>query len=149
MDLWPLRNQKCGLTDNLTVPDMHRECGHEQFARRLRHCIGLCAGPVRNREIAMLSLNVVPREERPLTDQIVMGVKRQIDDRQLRPGDSGCRRSAISRKPTVSADSPSSKLMIGSSRWVVYNRAEAPASMLQRRGPRRTFRARPDGAPAQ
>ena len=37
----------------------------------------------------MLSLNVVPREERPLTDQIVMGVKRQIDDRQLRPGISG------------------------------------------------------------
>jgi DNA-binding transcriptional MocR family regulator len=34
----------------------------------------------------MLSLNVVPREDRPLTDQIVMGVKRQIDDRQLRPG---------------------------------------------------------------
>jgi DNA-binding transcriptional regulator YhcF (GntR family) len=34
----------------------------------------------------MLSLNVVPREDRSLTDQIVMGVKRQIDDRQLRPG---------------------------------------------------------------
>ena len=34
----------------------------------------------------MLSLNVIPREDRPLTDQIVMGVKRQIDDRQLRPG---------------------------------------------------------------
>src|SRR5580704_9362372 len=34
----------------------------------------------------MLSLNVVPREDRPLTDQIVMGVKRQIDDRHLRPG---------------------------------------------------------------
>ncbi len=34
----------------------------------------------------MLSLNVAPREDRPLTDQIVMGVKRQIDDRQLRPG---------------------------------------------------------------
>jgi hypothetical protein len=33
----------------------------------------------------MLSLNVVPREDRPLTDQIVIGVKRQIDDRQLRP----------------------------------------------------------------
>src|SRR5580692_3012832 len=36
--------------------------------------------------IVMLSLNVVPREDRPLTDQIVMGVKRQIDDRRLRPG---------------------------------------------------------------
>src|ERR1700733_5745007 len=36
--------------------------------------------------IVMLSLNVAPREDRPLTDQIVMGVKRQIDDRQLRPG---------------------------------------------------------------
>src|ERR1700722_20811538 len=36
--------------------------------------------------IVMLSLNVVRRENRPLTDQIVMGAKRQIDDRQLRPG---------------------------------------------------------------
>ena len=36
--------------------------------------------------IVMLSLNVVPREDRPLTDQICTGVKRQIDDRQLRPG---------------------------------------------------------------
>jgi hypothetical protein len=27
----------------------------------------------------------LPREDRPLTNQIVMGVKRQIDDRQLRP----------------------------------------------------------------
>src|SRR6202035_1577496 len=52
----------------------------------LRHCIGRCASPVRNSGVVMLSLNVVPREDRPLTDQIVMGVRRQIDDRQLRPG---------------------------------------------------------------
>src|SRR6202035_3337274 len=52
----------------------------------LRHCIGRCASPVRNSGVVMLSLNVVPREDRPLTDQIVMGVRRQIDDRHLRPG---------------------------------------------------------------
>ena len=37
----------CGLTNNRTVPD-NLKCGHEQFARRLRHCIGPCASPVRD-----------------------------------------------------------------------------------------------------
>src|SRR5207244_4113935 len=34
----------------------------------------------------MLSLNVSPRDDQPLADQIVAGIKRQIDDRHLRPG---------------------------------------------------------------
>ncbi len=34
----------------------------------------------------MLSLNVGPNENRPLTDQIVAAIKRQIDDRRLRAG---------------------------------------------------------------
>jgi DNA-binding transcriptional MocR family regulator len=34
----------------------------------------------------MLSLSVSPRRDLPLTDQIVAGIKRQIDDRHLRPG---------------------------------------------------------------
>jgi DNA-binding transcriptional MocR family regulator len=34
----------------------------------------------------MFSLTVSPNGDRPLTDQIVAGIKRQIDDRYLRPG---------------------------------------------------------------
>jgi DNA-binding transcriptional MocR family regulator len=34
----------------------------------------------------MLSLTVSPRSDQPLADQIVAGIKRQIDDRHLRPG---------------------------------------------------------------
>src|SRR4051812_45307411 len=34
----------------------------------------------------MLSLTVSPSSDQPLADQIVVGIKRQIDDRHLRPG---------------------------------------------------------------
>jgi DNA-binding transcriptional MocR family regulator len=34
----------------------------------------------------MLSLNISPRDDQPLVDQIVVSIKRQIDDRHLRPG---------------------------------------------------------------
>jgi DNA-binding transcriptional MocR family regulator len=34
----------------------------------------------------MLSLTFTPRDDQPLVDQIVVGIKRQIDDRHLRPG---------------------------------------------------------------
>src|SRR5262249_36609603 len=34
----------------------------------------------------MLSLTISPRTDQPLVDQIVAGIKRQIDDRHLRPG---------------------------------------------------------------
>jgi len=34
----------------------------------------------------MLSLTVSPTRDQPLTDQIVAGIRRQIDDRHLRPG---------------------------------------------------------------
>jgi DNA-binding GntR family transcriptional regulator len=34
----------------------------------------------------MLSLTVSPKSDQPLADQIVAGIKRQIDDRHLRPG---------------------------------------------------------------
>jgi DNA-binding transcriptional MocR family regulator len=34
----------------------------------------------------MLSLTITPRDDQPLVDQIVAGIKRQIDDRHLRPG---------------------------------------------------------------
>jgi DNA-binding transcriptional MocR family regulator len=34
----------------------------------------------------MLSLTIIPHGDRPLVDQIVAGIKRQIDDRHLRPG---------------------------------------------------------------
>jgi DNA-binding transcriptional regulator YhcF (GntR family) len=38
------------------------------------------------REIDMLSLTVIHNSDFPLCDQIVAGIKRQIDDRHLRPG---------------------------------------------------------------
>ncbi len=34
----------------------------------------------------MFSLTINPNSDQPLTDQIVVGIKRQIDDRHLRPG---------------------------------------------------------------
>ena len=34
----------------------------------------------------MLSLTVSPKSDQPLADQIVAGIKRQIEDRHLRPG---------------------------------------------------------------
>src|SRR5215813_8223032 len=34
----------------------------------------------------MLSLTISPRSDQPLVDQIVASIKRQIDDRHLRPG---------------------------------------------------------------
>jgi DNA-binding transcriptional regulator YhcF (GntR family) len=34
----------------------------------------------------MLSLTISPEDDQPLVDQIVAGIKRQIDDRHLRPG---------------------------------------------------------------
>src|SRR5262245_16472053 len=34
----------------------------------------------------MLSVNISPRDSQPLVDQIVVSIKRQIDDRHLRPG---------------------------------------------------------------
>jgi DNA-binding transcriptional MocR family regulator len=34
----------------------------------------------------MLSLTITPRDDQPLVDQIVVGIRRQIDDRHLRPG---------------------------------------------------------------
>src|SRR5215813_4574599 len=34
----------------------------------------------------MLSLTISPNGDQPLVDQIVTGIKRQIDDRHLRPG---------------------------------------------------------------
>src|SRR6185295_4203620 len=34
----------------------------------------------------MFSISVNPASDKPLTDQIVAGIRRQIDDRQLRPG---------------------------------------------------------------
>jgi DNA-binding transcriptional regulator YhcF (GntR family) len=34
----------------------------------------------------MLSLTISPKGDQPLADQIVAGIKRQIDDRHLRPG---------------------------------------------------------------
>ena len=34
----------------------------------------------------MLSLTVSPNSDQPLTDQIVAGIKRQVDDRHLRSG---------------------------------------------------------------
>src|SRR5262245_25199854 len=34
----------------------------------------------------MLSLTVSPRSDQPLADQIVAGIRRQIEDRHLRPG---------------------------------------------------------------
>jgi DNA-binding transcriptional MocR family regulator len=36
--------------------------------------------------MTMLSLSVSPKNDQPLTDQIVAGIKRQIEDRHLRPG---------------------------------------------------------------
>ena len=53
-----------------------------------RHdCTGPIAGPVDGKgERATLSLTVNPKSGLPLTDQIVSGIKRQIDERHLRPG---------------------------------------------------------------
>ena len=34
----------------------------------------------------MLSLTISQKSDRPLAEQIVTGIKRQIDDRHLRPG---------------------------------------------------------------
>src|ERR1700683_5170851 len=51
------------------------------------NCTGRSTGPVRRqRERAMLSLTVNQTSDQPLADQIVAGIRRQIDDRHLRPG---------------------------------------------------------------
>ncbi len=84
----------------------------------------------------MLSLNVVPREERPLTDQIVMGVKRQIDDRQLRPG---------TRLPSIRNFAETH----GVSRFTVveaYDRLVAMGCLQSRRGAGFYVAARSEGA---
>jgi DNA-binding transcriptional MocR family regulator len=84
----------------------------------------------------MLSLNVVPRENRPLTDQIVMGVKRQIDDRQLRPG---------TRLPSIRTFAETH----GVSRFTVveaYDRLVAMGCLQSRRGAGFYVAARSEGA---
>ena len=84
----------------------------------------------------MLSLNVVPREDRPLTDQIVMGVKRQIDDRQLRPG---------TRLPSIRNFAETH----GVSRFTVveaYDRLVAMGCLQSRRGAGFYVAARSEGA---
>jgi DNA-binding transcriptional MocR family regulator len=86
--------------------------------------------------IVMLSLNVVPREDRPLTDQIVMGVKRQIDDRQLRPG---------TRLPSIRTFAETH----GVSRFTVveaYDRLVAMGCVRSRRGAGFYVAARLEGA---
>src|SRR3982074_2313261 len=57
----------------------------DNFAVSWRNCTGLVTGPV-EAGAGMLSLTVSPRSDQPLADQIVAGIKRQIDDRHLRPG---------------------------------------------------------------
>ena len=53
----------------------------------LHNCIGHQAGPGRKSgAMGMVALTVNRDDPRPLVDQIVAGIKRQIDDRQLRPG---------------------------------------------------------------
>src|SRR5215813_10186470 len=72
----------------------------------------------------MLSLTISPNGDQPLVDQIVTGIKRQIDDRHLRPG---------SKLPSIRnfADS------YGVSRFAVveaYDRLVAMGYLQSRRG---------------
>lgn len=84
----------------------------------------------------MLSLNMVQHEDCPLTDQIVIGVKRQIDDRQLRPG---------TRLPSIRNFAETH----GVSRFTVveaYDRLVAMGCLQSRRGAGFYVAARSEGA---
>ena len=87
----------------------------------------------------MLSLTVSQNSDQPLADQIVAGIKRQIDDRHLRPGTKlpSIRNFA---EATMSAASPWSRLTTAWSRWAICSRAAAPASTPR---PRRADATRP------
>jgi len=72
----------------------------------------------------MLSLTVSQKSEQPLVDQIVAGIKRQIDDRHLRPG---------TKLPSIRRLAESGKV----SRFTVveaYDRLVAKGYLLSRRG---------------
>src|SRR5689334_5589292 len=72
----------------------------------------------------MLSLTVSQKSDQPLADQIVAGVKRQIDDRHLRPG---------TKLPSIRKFAESCKV----SRFTVveaYDRLVAMGYLLSRRG---------------
>ena len=86
----------------------------------------------------MLSLTVSRNSGQPLADQIVAGIKRQIDVGTYGRA-SSCRRSVTLPKATMSAVLRSSRLTIAWSRWAVCSRAAAPASI---RHPRSHLRRR-------
>ena len=72
----------------------------------------------------MLSVTISQKSDQSLTDQIVAGVKRQIDDRHLRPG---------ARLPSIRAFAETYKV----SRFTVveaYDRLVAMGYLLSRRG---------------
>jgi DNA-binding transcriptional MocR family regulator len=74
--------------------------------------------------IGMLSVTISQKSDQPLTDQIVAGVTRQIDDRHLRPG---------TRLPSIRAFAESHKV----SRFTVveaYDRLVAMGYLWSRRG---------------
>ena len=75
----------------------------------------------------MLSLSVSPKGDQPLADQIVAGIKRQIDDRHLRPGTKLPSIRSLP-KATRSAASPWSRPTTGWWRWAICSHAAAPAS---------------------
>ena len=74
----------------------------------------------------MLSLTVSQNSGQPLAEQIVAGIKRQIDDRQLRPGNK-LPSIRILPRPTASAASRWSRHTIGWWHWAICNLAAAPA----------------------
>src|SRR5215831_5943574 len=58
----------------------------DSFSVTWPDCTGPVTGPLDRMEQSMLSLSVSRNASQPLCDQIVAGIKRQIDDRHLRPG---------------------------------------------------------------
>src|SRR5258706_13924569 len=58
----------------------------DSFAVSRRDCICQATGPIPRGRIWMLSLTIGQGGSLPLRDQIVAGIKCQIDDRHLRPG---------------------------------------------------------------
>jgi DNA-binding transcriptional MocR family regulator len=85
----------------------------------------------------MLSLTISPKSEQPLADQIVAGIKRQIDDRHLRPG---------SKLPSIRNFADTHKV----SRFTVveaYDRLVAMGYLQSRRGA--GFYTAPTSAPAE
>src|SRR5258705_3008794 len=104
-----------------TVADTVRD----NFTVNRHNCTGATTGPVQEgREIGMLSVTVSQSGEEPLVEQIVAGIKRQIDDRHLRPG---------TKLPSIRNFAESHKV----SRFTVveaYDRLVAMGYLASRRG---------------